>query len=156
MKWNYRCDTKCFMGGVYSVWKISRLFLPSGGLFLWDNFQLKLFVLVCMYTNNSISLTQTPRNFVSCPEYFFSEQGTHTFYLCQNMHLHWVSVGNNVINVGVIVWMIHELMFFVCILALEVWATSQRAQFSYLVTVKEFSGLMIINVDTHINLYILC
>ena len=80
------------------------------------------------------------------------------------MHLHWVSVGNNVINVGVIVWMIHELMFFVCILALEVWATSQRAQFSYLETVKEFSGLMIviyvvlmiINVDTHINLHILC
>ena len=81
------------------------------------------------------------------------------------MHLHWVSVGNNVINVGVIVWVIHELMIFVCILALEVWETSQRAQFSYLVTVKEFSGLkiviyvmmmMMMNFYTHINLYIVC
>ena len=57
------------------------------------------------------------------------------------MHLHWVSVGNNVINVGVIVWVIHELMIFVCILALEVCnisestiqllSDSERIQWSY-------------------------
>ena len=44
----------------------------------WGNFQLKLFVLVYMYANNSISLTQTPSNLVSCPEYCLCEQGTHT------------------------------------------------------------------------------
>jgi len=33
-------------------------------------------------------------------------------------------------------------LFFVCILALEVWKASQKEQCSYLETMKEFSGLI--------------
>ena len=71
------------------------ILLPSGYLFLWGNFQLKLFVLVCMCTNQQdifatspasvlvhYSTDSIPKHLVGCLEYFFSsEQGTHTFLL---------------------------------------------------------------------------